>query len=304
MNNLITVFTPVYNRGYCIENVYNSLLRQTYKNFEWLVINDGSSDDTDEKIRNFIRRDKFTIRYYSKSNGGQHRALNDAISMAKGYILVIVDSDDDLTSDALDYIQKYAAEVRDNPSFAGVSGLRQYRNTGKIIGTDWPAPGKDYIDATCIERYKKNILLGDKAEAYFVNVLRRYYPIPEFEGENDVEKGLLWNKIGNAGLKVRWFNKAIYNCEYLNDGMSKNIIKNYVKNFNGYCCYIKDFIHYDIGLIRKMKTVIVTCEIARYRGGVQLNTLAEKIGVNPILIRVAYVISYISPVRYKLRNKG
>ena len=229
----ITVFTPTYNRGYCIENLYQSLVRQTYKDFEWLVIDDGSTDNTEEIFQKLMQENKIKITYIKQKNGGQHRALNKAIKKATSEILMIVDSDDDLTPDALYWIDYYERTIKDKTQYAGVSGLRQYRD-GRIIGTFYSKKNVEYIDATNLERFKYNILLRDKAEAYYTDVLKKYYPIPEFVEENDVEKGVLWNRIAAAGLKIRWFNRGIYNCEYLSDGMTKNIEKNYIKNYNGY----------------------------------------------------------------------
>lgn len=104
---MVTVFTPVYNRGYCVRNVYESLVKQSFKDFEWLVINDGSYDDTEEVIKSCMDEKKIVIRYFYQKNGGQHRALNSAIEKAKGKLLMIVDSDDYLTEDALYWIDYY-----------------------------------------------------------------------------------------------------------------------------------------------------------------------------------------------------
>lgn len=297
---IITVFTPVYNRGYCVKNVFDSLVKQTFKHFEWLVINDGSTDNTAEVIQECINNKKIEITYLEQTNGGQHRALNSAIENAKGKLLMIVDSDDDLKEDALERIAYYEETIKDKNQFAGVSGLRCSRS-GHIIGTFVPKHDCEYIDATNIERYKKNILQGDKAEAYYLNVLKRFYPIPAFVNENDVEKGVLWNRIGYSGLKIRWFNQAIYNCEYLEDGMSKNIMDNYLKNFKGYSLYTKEFIHYDIGLLRKIKTTIVYCENARYKKN-NCFEVAQNIKINIVYACLAYIASYISPLRHKLRK--
>ena len=298
----ITVFTPVFNRAYCVRNVYNSLLKQTFHDFEWLVINDGSTDDTDKVINECIAENKITIRYFSKQNGGQHRALNDAIRYAKGQLLMIVDSDDDLNGDALYWIDYYEKTVTSKDHFAGVSGLRCHRD-GRVIGLPWPDNSKEYIDITNIQRYKNNTLLGDKAEAYYVDVLKKFSPIPEFENENDVEKGVLWNRIAFAGLKIRWFNKAIYNCEYLEDGMSKNITTHYLKNFNGYSFYIKEFLKYDIGIWRKIKTIIVYCEIARAKK-CTIKNISQRLNLSYGLIFICYIISYISPLRFRFRAKN
>lgn len=297
----ITVFTPVYNRGYCIKNVYDSLVKQSFRDFEWLVINDGSTDNTDEVIKECIDENKINIRYFIKNNGGQHRALNDAIQTALGELLMIVDSDDDLTEDALEWIVFYEKNISIKKGFAGVSGLRCHRD-GRIIGLQWPDKSKKYIDLTNIERYKKKMLLGDKAEAYYTEVLKLFYPIPEFENENDVEKGVLWNRIAKAGFKIRWFNRAIYNCEYLNDGMSKNIYSHYFRNFNGYSFYIMEFLQCDIGFLRKIKTAIVYCELARKKQ-CKIREISSRLKVSFGFSAFVYIMSFISPFRFVLRRK-
>ena len=235
----ITVFTPTYNRAYIIRNVYDSLCRQTYKDFEWLVIDDGSEDDTEALIDSFIVENKISITYVKKNNGGQHTALNMAIECAKGRLLMIVDSDDYLTDNALERILYWENTIAEKNGYAGVSGLKSFP-CGDVIGDVWKHK-EDFVDATNLERTKYR-LWGDKAEAYYTDVLRKYYPIPVFAGENDVEKGVLWNRIANAGYKLRWFNEKIYICEYLDDGMSKNIIANHLKNFQGYTCWRRELI--------------------------------------------------------------
>lgn len=136
---------------------------------------------------------------------------------------------------------------------------------GRVIGYEWTNDA-DYIDALNTERYRYKELMRDKAEAYYTSVLRKFAPIPEFEGENDVEKGVLWNRIAAAGCKIRWFNKKIYVCEYLTDGMSKNIIKNYLKNYNGYTLYEREHIHLAIGWKEKAKSTLRYYEISKMKG--------------------------------------
>lgn len=295
----VTVFTPVYNRGYCVRDVYTSLVKQTYKEFEWLVINDGSSDDTEKVIQGCINEGRITIRYIYQENGGQHRALNHAIREAKGELLMIVDSDDTLEPTALERIVYYENTIQDKNLFAGVSGLRKHYN-GEVIGTPWPDADKDYIDIINTDRLKKKMLLGDKAEAYYAQVLRRFFPIPEFDGENDVEKGVLWNRIAAGGLKVRWFNEAIYNCEYLADGMSKNIIKNYLKNYNGYLLYVKELIHCDIGFYNRVKFLVKAAEIAIEKEDNVIH-FSGAVDINLALGTFIMGIAHITPLRFKLK---
>lgn len=299
---VITVFTPVYNRAHCIRNVYDSLLRQTFRDFEWLVINDGSTDNTSEVIQECIRENKLKIRYLEQCNGGKHRAINRAIENANGKLFMSVDSDDDLTPEALDKIVYYENSINNKEQFAGVSGLRCHRN-GKIIGTFAPSCNCEYVDVTNIDRFRRNILQGDKAEAYYVKVLKQFYPIPEFSGENWVEEGVLWNRIAYSGLKIRWFNFAIYNCDYLPDGMTKNKMSIYRQNFQGYSLYTKEFIHYNIGLLRKIKITIVYCENARYKK-IKYKEIAKNIGIDPLYAFFAYVAGCFSPLRYNLRDMG
>src|SRR5574344_324976 len=104
---MITVFTPTYNRAHLLCNAYNSLLRQTNKDFEWLIIDDGSTDNTKEIIHKYIDDNKIKIRYYKKNNGGKHTAINYGIKRAKGELTIILDSDDELVNNAIELINKY-----------------------------------------------------------------------------------------------------------------------------------------------------------------------------------------------------
>ena len=101
---MITVFTPTYNRGYIIEKLYNSLVSQNYNEFEWLIVDDGSTDQTQELISNFITKGFIDIRYFKQENGGKHRAINKGVKLAKGELFFIVDSDDYLSNNALDRV--------------------------------------------------------------------------------------------------------------------------------------------------------------------------------------------------------
>ena len=104
----ITVFTPTYNRAYIIENLYRSLQRQTVKDFEWLVIDDGSTDNTQELFDKWISEENaFPIRYYKQRNGGKCRAINRALDLAQGELFFTVDSDDYLTKDALEKVMRW-----------------------------------------------------------------------------------------------------------------------------------------------------------------------------------------------------
>ena len=294
---MITVFTPTYNRAYIIGKLYESLKRQTFKDFEWLVIDDGSVDNTENLIQGFILENEIEIRYIKKDNGGQHTALNKAIECAKGHLLMIVDSDDYLTDTALERILYWENTIAEKEGYAGISGLRAFP-WGDTIGGKWKQK-ENYVDATNLER-KKYRLRGDKAEAYYTNVLRQYYPIPVFAGENDVEKGVLWNRIANGGYKLRWFNERIYICEYLDDGMSKNIVANHLKNFQGYTCWRRELIDMQKsywGVIRELSEFTYKARLKGY------NTCQVGELVDRKLLTVCFAKIYYKLHQLKIRVK-
>ena len=234
----LTIFTPTYNRGYCLENLYKSLLRQKYSDFEWLIIDDASTDDTEQHVRKWIEEATININYIKQQHGGKHRAINKAVEIAKGEYFFIVDSDDIITDNAIELIYKWINSIKEE-KIAGVSGTRMNR-AGKIWGGIPNINPKDYIEATNFEREKYN-LLGDKAEIFKTKILKKY-KFPEFENEYFVTEDVCFQEIAANGYKIRWYNEPIYICEYLEDGLTKNGANNFnghKNNFKGYCYWIK-----------------------------------------------------------------
>ena len=225
---MITVFTPTYNRAHTLTTLYQSLLAQTNRDFEWLIIDDGSTDSTEELVTRFIREGRLAIRYVHVPNGGKHRAINKGTDLARGEIFFIVDSDDWLTPDALEKIKLWFAEIsKIEGKFAGVSGQKG-TDFAHALGTTFPGYSADvlYFDRT---RYN---IRGDKAEAFYTDVLRRY-KFPEFPGENFITEAVVWCKIAQNGYALRYYNDIIYICEYRNDGLTKNATASRIKNIRG-----------------------------------------------------------------------
>lgn len=215
---MVSVFTPTYNRAYILENLYRSLLEQTSYDFEWIIVDDGSEDGTEELVRSWGQKiEKFPIIYKKTSNGGKHRAINYGVRLAQSEAFFIVDSDDALAKDAISFINAEFAKIMNEDGYAGMSGLKIHKN-GEVIGG---MPSFDgYVDATNFERGKYS-LLGDKAEVYKTSVLKRY-PFPEFDNENFLTEAVVWDAIAFDGLKIRWYNKPLYYVEYMQDGLTKN----------------------------------------------------------------------------------
>ena len=226
---MLTVLTPTYNRAYTIHKAYESLCRQTCMDFEWVVVDDGSADNTEELVRQWQKETtSFPIVFERQENGGKHRAVNRGVVLAKGDYVLILDSDDFLTDDAVEVIAGWTAEIAQLSGFAGVSGLKDGAKNG-----DMKAP---YIDAKNTERMKYG-LQGDKAEVYKTEFMRKY-PFPEFEGEKFLRENAVWDAIALDGYKLRWYNRVIYKCEYLEDGLTKGIsVEKKAANFQGqtYC---------------------------------------------------------------------
>ncbi len=234
-----TVFTPAYNRAYTLERLYDSLKSQTIKDFEWLVIDDGSKDNTEELFSKWLKeKNDFNINYVKVKNGGKQRAINKGLDLAKGKMFFIVDSDDYLTNDSIEKVFKFEETIKNEENFAGISGFRGY-SLEKTIGLKL---NKKYLDCPNNERNINN-LLGDKAEVYYTDLLRRY-KFPEIEGEKFVSENVVWNKIGGTGYKIRWFKDIIYICDYLNDGLTNQGMGLYKRNPKGYLLFIRNNIRY------------------------------------------------------------
>ena len=237
----ITVFTPTYNRGYIIENLYKSLQRQIFTDFEWLVVDDGSKDNTEELFDVWKKEDNnFNIRYYKKENGGKHRAINYALKIIKSPYVFIVDSDDILTNDAILTINSWIDTI-DDENIAAVSGLKGY-NLNQPIGDISFFSGNNYIDVSNLERDKLNMNF-DMAEVYKTRKKKKY-PFPEYDGENFITEGIVWDRIAHDGYQIRWFNKIIYICDYLDDGLTKSGRKIFIDNPKGYAQYVNQNIDY------------------------------------------------------------
>lgn len=230
---MLSIITPVYNRAYILDELFFSLERQTNKSFEWIVVDDGSTDDTWKKLESYKQlENSFKIRIIHQENFGKHVAVNRAISMANGEYSFIVDSDDYLTDDAVEVIIQWLKAVSGRKDIAGVSGLRISKSTKKLLG-QFPKNISEgnYIEAKNTER-RKYSLLGDMAEIYRTEILRQH-PFPVFDGERFITECVVWNQLAYEGYKVRWYNKIIYCGDYLADGLTKDLSKE-INNFQGF----------------------------------------------------------------------
>lgn len=213
----ITVLTPTYNRAHTLPVLYKSLLEQTSNDFEWLVVDDGSVDNTESLILGYIAEGKIDVRYIKQENGGKHRALNRGIAAIDSVLTIIVDSDDYLSDDAIETILKYYEKYEENEMIAGFSFLKAYSSTRSVIGDNYPQ--EEFEDNYIECRIKKDVK-GDKAEVFYTDILKKYN-FTEFENEKFLSEDVVWIEMAKSYDMV-YINKPIYFCEYLEGGLSKS----------------------------------------------------------------------------------
>lgn len=222
---MITILTPTYNRGDKLGRIYDSLINQTNKNFEWLIVDDGSTDNTKEIVDKFISEKKLDIKYIYKKNGGKHTALNVGNKVAKGELIINLDSDDYFTNDAVELIEKYWDKYKSNKKLCGITFM------SKIDKPIYEQKPFEECVSNMIEfKYNKRNLC-DMCEVLRKDLLLEY-PYPEFEGERFLSEVIV---TGNMAKKydMVYVPIPIYIAEYLDDGLSKNWLKNVTRCPNG-----------------------------------------------------------------------
>lgn len=290
----LTICTPTYNRAKTLGRLYTSLTIQTSKQFEWLVIDDGSTDETEKVVESFIHEKKIEIRYYKQENQGKHVAVNKGVEKAKGLYFFIVDSDDWLPDSSVEQILELFNSIANKEKYAGVAGVKAYSNE-KIVGKTFL---EEHVDCTSLQRRKYNIL-GDKAEVFYTDVLRRF-PFPVFKGEKFLTESVVWYRIAKAGYKIRWTNKKVYFCEYLDEGLSHTTGK-CTLNFEGFKLTVKEELTYDeISRVQKIK-LIMACGGIGLSKKIELHELASEIECNKLLLIILGNFGYlIKKIREKM----
>lgn len=216
---LVTVFTPIYNREKSILAVYNSLCSQTCKDFEWLVINDGSTDRTTEILDHILGHhdNSFIINYVSKPNEGLNRTINKGLDLARGTLFMRLDSDDSALPNAIALIHERYEKIKDNPQLCAIA-FRSQHFDGTMVGYH---PFKwDTVSDFCSFRHIFHGT-GDRNEVMKVEVFRKY-KFPELEGEKFCPEALIWNRIAKDYQCV-YCPEAIYRKGFEDDSITSKI---------------------------------------------------------------------------------
>lgn len=247
---LLTIFTPAYNRANTLTRTYQSLLEQDCKAFVWLIIDDGSTDNTAELVKEWqIKDNGFDIRYIYKENGGMHTAHNTAYENIDTELNTCIDSDDMLAKDAVSLILDKWAEVK-NLGYAGIIGLDADMSNGKVIGDVFP---DDMTETTLVGFYATG-RTGDKKLVYRTSVINQYPPYPVFAGEKYVALAYKYRLI-DQDYKLAVLNEILCDVEYQSDGSSNSMLKQYIRNPIGFAFWRKVCMQYP----QSKKRLLVDC---------------------------------------------
>ena len=227
MAKTLTIFTPAYNRAYTLHLGYEALLRQTCQDFEWLIIDDGSTDNTRELVESWIAENKIPIRYHYQENQGMHGAHNTAYKLITTELNTCIDSDDYMPDNAVEKIVNFWKEYGSD-KVAGIVGLDADFN-GKLIGTSF----EDNNLPIRLSRFYSHGGKGDKKLVYRTDIIAQYPEYPIFKGEKYVSLGYKYELI-EQDYPVLSLNEVLVNVEYRPDGSSMNMFRQYIKNPQGF----------------------------------------------------------------------
>lgn len=231
----LSIITPSYNRGNMLKNCFESLRFQSNYDFEWIVVDDGSMDDT-RSVMEYISNEHipFEIRYIWKENGGKHTALNAAHPYIHGKYVLILDSDDTLTSDAVETVLNGWSKYDANADIGIVIFLKQLSD-GTICAR---GKAEDIVIDVLNQKRICNVA-SDCCEVIRTELFKKY-PFPVFDGERFLAETALWYRAG-LDAKCVYINRPIYICEYLEGGLTKSGKKMRIRNCHGgmYTSYLR-----------------------------------------------------------------
>lgn len=228
---MITVFTPTYNRAYTLERLYQSLCRQSSKEFLWLIVDDGSTDNTEEMVRQWIEKDEIPIEYCRQKNSGKPEAHNKGVALANTELFVCVDSDDYLADDAVSKILSFWRRIR-STNIIGILAFRGYGDGRSITKYSLSKETTGKLR----ELYRNKIISGDTMLVYRTELLKRYC-FPHFENEKFVPEAYLYDQLDENG-ELFVLPQVLYIGEYLEDGYTRNMAKTIADNPHGYLAWV------------------------------------------------------------------
>ena len=233
---MITVFTPTYNRCDTLKRLYKSLLNQNCKDFCWLIVDDGSADDTQKLVSKWIDENKISIRYYRQENQGKPAAHNKGVELTETELFTCVDSDDYLVSNAIEKISETWRKTQ-KEDIVGILAFKGYSETKALTNI------KNNINKGNLRFLYDNGLSGDTMLVFKTDIIKKY-SFPKFENEKFIPEAYLYDLIDQEG-SLFVLKEILYICEYLPGGYSANMAKLLYNNPQGYFCYINQRLKFD-----------------------------------------------------------
>lgn len=284
---MLTIFTPTYNRTDKLPRLYDSLCRQSCYDFEWLIIDDGSADNTAEVAAAFAEEKRFPVRYIQKENGGKHTAYNLALEHARGEWFLCVDSDDFLVEDIIGKLLDKLQTLDDQ------NGLIAYKKD--ITGRHLSDPFPNDIRQEKMHRLGLVHGCGGEFTLVFSTAFAKKFPFPIFPGERFVTECVVYDQMDQYG-EMALFPEVITICEYQADGYSQNANAVMKKNPSGYCLYFLQRIDLQIKLLPR---IIHASKYWCFRWICSNNTLTYH-GKHKLLVVLSVIPGALFRVYYKL----
>lgn len=293
---MISICTPTYNRAYTLPRLFESLTKQQTHEFEWIVIDDGSKDNTKELIKEYESKAAFSIRYVYQENQGKHIALNLGQNLAKNELFFCLDSDDWLVENCLLTIMAdYETHLKRNVNLAGMMYLDMYES-GKIIGTSVP----NFTEVNWIDMKYKHNLKGDKCYIFKTKILREF-PFPTFNGNNHMPPTYQFYLISQK-YNMFSINTPMKVVEYLEDGLSNKIKDKYFTAADNYAFYrrtINDLIPNKKFKLKNLLLYNISYKYSKHKKEVKLIKNRDK-----LLSVLLYPISLLVLIYYKKVNRS
>jgi glycosyltransferase involved in cell wall biosynthesis len=281
----ITVCTPTYNRARYLTRLFESLKSQRFTNFEWLVIDDGSVDDTANVVRAFIEEAVFRIVYIHQENSGKHIAINRGLDAATGELFLIIDSDDYCAQNGLSVVADEWMTVSERSDICGVTCLNR-DEAGLIIGTKFP---HERHVAKLTEYYEQHRIRGDKCNAIKTAIFREFM-FPQTVGEKFCPESLVWNRMAEQ-YNTLFVNKVVNVVEYLGGGLSANIIRIRANSPKNTMCYYQEYFHGNRKFILKLKGAVNYFRFALHGGRLGVALLSHPFfGMGTIFPAIAFFL--------------
>ena len=229
---LLTIFTPTYNRAYLLPELYRSLCKEPSDSFIWLIVDDGSTDNTQELVENWQRENLIEIVYFQQENGGKMRAHNKGVELCTTPLFFCIDSDDQIATGAVEKILETHQTLRDDEFLGGIAAKRLIIN--KLASKDLPDKKRSTLHNIYASGFK-----GDTSLVFKTDVLREF-PFPEIEGEKFVTEGYVYDQIDQK-YELLILNEFLMRCEYQEDGYTFNAGSLYLKYPKGWALYFSQY---------------------------------------------------------------